>query len=362
MKGKIVYLYAFDVANEINTKTLTEILRSDASPLEISTDHTFPKDIPLYKPLSVEVSDLKITYQGKEISAKINIYEVGCISIYFNIEFETDNLANLQQYHAPALDDKRKLDEVAISLCKKTIQDIKTSLIQPSEQIFEPEAYTIFCVTNLDKENISTANDWFQGYKKQIAELVTESKPNILSQQQIDETLKINLSYSNQELTIIDWDSAFIVDLTGYVEDTIYVLELANLQLEEYKIMDYRLDNYLNKAYDDVKNKKIGLFNFNYNTLRNLRTLRVDVTKLNDEVTHITKFFGDWYLARVYMGAREKFHLDKWRNSVEERLSQLDALYSVAHSEISSAKMLWLEFIIVVFFAIDLIALFFGGK
>jgi hypothetical protein len=84
------------------------------------------------------------------------------------------------------------------------------------------------------------------------------------------------------------------------------------------------------------------------------------VTKLNDEVTHITKFFGDWFLARVYLGARDRFYLDQWRASVEQRLGQLDKLYSVVHSEKNERRMLWLEAIIVIFFAIDLVVLFWG--
>jgi hypothetical protein len=83
----------------------------------------------------------------------------------------------------------------------------------------------------------------------------------------------------------------------------------------------------------------------------------VDVAKLTDEVTHITKFFGDWHLARVYLGARDRFYLDQWRTSVEQRLAQLDKLYSVAHSEVNEQRMLWLEIIIVIFFAIDLVIL-----
>ena len=51
--------------------------------------------------------------------------------------------------------------------------------------------------------------------------------------------------------------------------------------------------------------------------LRQLRRFRVDVAKLTDEVTHITKFFGDWYLAGVYLGARDRFYLNQWRASVE---------------------------------------------
>jgi uncharacterized Rmd1/YagE family protein len=83
----------------------------------------------------------------------------------------------------------------------------------------------------------------------------------------------------------------------------------------------------------------------------------VDVAKLTDEVTHITKFFGDWHLARVYLGARDRFYLDQWRASVEQRLAQLDKLYSVVHTELNEQRMLWLEIIIVIFFAIDLLIL-----
>jgi hypothetical protein len=89
-----------------------------------------------------------------------------------------------------------------------------------------------------------------------------------------------------------------------------------------------------------------------------LRQYRVDLTKLADEVTHITKFFGDWHLARVYLAARERFYLDQWRSSVERRLGQLDQLYGVVQSEMYEQRMLWLELLIVIFFAIDLLAIF----
>ena len=88
----------------------------------------------------------------------------------------------------------------------------------------------------------------------------------------------------------------------------------------------------------------------------------MDVAKLTDEVTHITKFFGDWHLARVYLGARDRFYLDQWRASVEQRLAQLDKLYSVVHTEVNEQRMLWLEIIIVIFFALDLLILLWVGR
>ena len=90
-----------------------------------------------------------------------------------------------------------------------------------------------------------------------------------------------------------------------------------------------------------------------------MRSLAIDFAKLTDEVTHITKFLGDWYLARVYLIARERFHLDQWSASVEQRLEKLEDLYSVVRGEVSERRMLWLEIVIVVFFAIDVWAIFF---
>ena len=54
--------------------------------------------------------------------------------------------------------------------------------------------------------------------------------------------------------------------------------------------------------------------------------------------------------------------VEQWRQSVEQRLAQLDQLYSVVQGEVNERRMLWLEFIIVVLFVIDLIALIFLPK
>jgi hypothetical protein len=48
MKGEVVYLYAFDVANEIITPRVEEILSEKPFPFEIRMDRTLPKDMPLY--------------------------------------------------------------------------------------------------------------------------------------------------------------------------------------------------------------------------------------------------------------------------------------------------------------------------
>ena len=218
-----------------------------------------------------------------------------------------------------------------------------------------PEAYTVFCFTDL--VGAKDVNGWLDEQRRGVAGLLTETAAEKLSEAQVNEVLRVQRSFENTDLVVIDWDAALVVDLTGYVDDVLYALELANLQLEEFRVMDQRLDKYLDRAYEDLEHRSLTLFGAANKTLRHLRRFRVDVAKLTDEVTHITKFFGDWYLARIYLGARDRFYLDQWRASVEQRLAQLDKLYSVAHAEVNEQRMLWLEIIIVIFFALDLVIL-----
>ncbi|MGH7993382.1 MAG: hypothetical protein ACREDQ_07695, partial [Limisphaerales bacterium] len=239
------------------------------------------------------------------------------------------------------------------------IHSLKDLLIGPQDCL-TPEAYTVFCFTELD--GARDVNKWLAEHRREVAGLLTETPVENLSEAQVNEVLRIQRSFENTDLAVIDWDAALVADLTGYVDDVLYALELANLQLEEFRVMDRRLDLYLDRAYDDLEKRRLPIFGAANKTLRHLRRFHVDVAKLTDEVTHITKFFGDWHLARVYLGARDRFYLDQWRASVEQRLAQLDKLYSVVHTEVNEQRMLWLEVIIVIFFALDLLILLWARR
>jgi hypothetical protein len=356
MKGEVVYLYAFDVANEIATDKVHDILASKPFPFEIQTQRTFPKDVPLYRPLAIRPPSLPAPLGGRPVRLLIRVYDVGVVSITMRVDFEMANLADLLPHHRSVLDNGLSLDRVARDVCADVCKSLQDVLIERGSPT-EPEAYTVFCLTDVGGEQ--DMSQWLAANRQSVAELLTEARPGGLSEMQVAEALRIQRSYAKTDMVVIDWDAALVVDLSGYMDDVLYVLELANLQLEEYRVMDLRLDSYLDRAYQDLKRRRFGLLGTYSATLSTLRLFRVDVTKLNDEVTHISKFFGDWYLARVYLGALERFYLSQWRQSVENRLGQLDQLYSVVNADINNRRMVWLEVIVVVFFAIDLVLLVF---
>src|ERR1017187_2431804 len=103
MKGEVVYLYAFDVANEIITSRVQEILSEKPFPFEIRMDRTLPKDMPLYKPLAIEPRPLAARLRGAPVRLLIRVYDVGVVTVMLRAAFETSELAGPIPFHDPSL-------------------------------------------------------------------------------------------------------------------------------------------------------------------------------------------------------------------------------------------------------------------
>ena len=137
---------------------------------------------------------------------------------------------------------------------------------------------------------------------------------------------------------------------------------MANLQLEELRVYDQKLDSVLDKAYADVE-RAVPSYAFaeRQRVLRELRGIRMDMTKVTDEISNSTKFFGDWHLARIYMGCAARFHLSERENMVSQKLRALDGLYTTLHQDSTSRAILILDVAIVGLFVIELVVIILLG-
>ena len=147
---------------------------------------------------------------------------------------------------------------MALKLCAEVCDSLRDLLVGRTEFPPPPEAYTVFCLTDL--AGAKDVNRWLDEQRRAVAGLLTETAAEQLSEAQVAEVLRIQRSFENTDLAVIDWDAALVVDLTGYVDDVLYALELANLQLEEFRVMDRRLDTYLDRAYEDLERRRLPLF------------------------------------------------------------------------------------------------------
>src|SRR5271169_5087577 len=117
MNGEVVYLYAFDVANEILTPRVQEILSEKPFPFEIRMDRTLPKDMPLYRPLAIEPPPLPAKLHGAPVHLLIRIYDVGVVTVMMRVAFEAEALGDLMRFRNPRLENGLTLDTVALNFC-----------------------------------------------------------------------------------------------------------------------------------------------------------------------------------------------------------------------------------------------------
>jgi hypothetical protein len=362
--GEVVYLYAFDVAYDTARKPIRELLGQPVAQFAVDASKRSPRQLFFYKPQMIRLPPMeRIGPLGAvRVERVIKLLPVGAISISVRVPFTVDHVEELVAFHDLQFSNGSLHDEVR-RLAQEVVAELRGHLIRPHPQLTEEEAYTVFClaapVLNADNTPMN-AEQWFHAHRRQVAALLTqEEEPERLSKQEAEESTARYLSYYEDDIAVVDWDAALLVDAPQDFDETLYILELANLQLAELEAYDRLLDEALERSYRDLGERPLRS---RADTLRELREIRIDLARFNDELSNITKFFGDWHLARIYEKISSRFHLTEWHRTVDGKLKTLDELYGILKQDQNHRVMLWLEIGIVVLFVIDLVILVMGLK
>ena len=167
----------------------------------------------------------------------------------------------------------------------------------------------------------------------------------------------LELAHADDEFTPAERDHIEAVLRRHFALDEDTAREL--LQLAELEAYDRILDSALERSYRDLR---VNPLRSRWEILNDLREIRIDLARMSDEVSNITKFFGDWHLARIYQTISARFHLPDWHRTIDEKLQTLDNFYQLFKHDQTNRWMLILETTIVLLFIIDLLVLFMGLK
>lgn len=365
LTGKVVYMYAFDVAYELLRYPLRELLGQPVAQFAVDASKRAPRHLFFHRPQMVRLPPLeKIGPHGlTRIEWTVKVLSVGAISVTASLSFDVDQLDKLVEYHDMRFADGRTLYEEARDLAEQVRQALAPYFVRPHPTLGDEEAYTVFCINGPIAGNDGkprVAEEWLLANRRQVAAVLTEeSDPDYLSDQEADESSAKYFSYSQTDLVVVDWDAAMVVDEPQHFDEVLYIMELANLQLAELEAYDRLLDDAVERSYRDMNLR--GLKSW-IRPVRNpeLREIRVDLARLSDELQNITKFFGDWHLARIYQGIAARFHLPDWHRSIDGKLKTLDDLYQILHLDRTNKWMLLLETMIVLLFIIEIVKSIFG--
>jgi len=362
--GEVVYIYAYDVAYEMSREPVTRLFGQPVKAFEFDKSKRSPKQLFFHRPQTIVLPPVeRIGPEGSIwVDRVVKVLPVGAISITVRVPFAVDRIEDLVVYHDLQLKEGSLNDEVR-QLAEEVRRELQPYYIRPVPHLVDEEAYTVFCVeaplTN-DEGLTVGAENWLQAHRRQVAALLTqEGNVSDLSRQEADESTGRFLSYYQSDLVVVDWDAALLVDEPEDFEETLYVMELANLQLAELEAYDRLLDDALERSYRDLASRSMRS---RVQVLHELKEIRIDLARFNDELSNITKFFGDWHLARIYENLAARFHLSDWHRTIEQKLKTLDDLYQLLKHDQNNRLMLLLEGTIVLLFVIDLVMLFLGFK
>lgn len=358
-RGEVVYIFAYDIAYELRRITTPTLLGQPLAEFVVETGKRHPRTAVFERPQTVRLPPVeRVGPQGViRLEQVVKLLPVGGISITVRVPFAVDHVEDLVEYHDLEFN-HGTLAAAVRELAEQVRQEVAPFCVRPVRELAEEEAYTVFCLAAPLPDAPSSAEEWLYEHSRVVAALLTqETDVAQLSLQEAAESTDRHLSYYDQDLVVVDWDAALVVDAPRHFEEIVYVMELANLQLTELEAYDRLLDEALERAYRDLSSRGVR---GRTAILRELRELRIDLTRLSDELLNISKFFGDWHLARIYENVAARFHLSDWHRTVDEKLKSLDSLYQLLQHENINRWMLVLEATIVLLFVIDL-AVLLGG-
>lgn len=299
---------------------------------------------------------------GAQCKVYAKIFELGAIAIHFVSRLEAGSIAELRGIWDLTLrrDGKTlRKSEIAREFFEEIRRRLAATLIDRYDAEVSPEYYTVF---EIECKDGGTADFIAKNRSALAALLINEKSPERLGAREVEEILGAPYSYYHDETTFIDWDAAVTIcsDLNEE-DDVLPVLESANLQLLELRTYDDYLDRVIEKASHDLRTifAPGGFFKGRARRMvGDLAETRVELEKMVDEINNVAKFYGDWYIGRVYLGCRKKLHVDRWLASVQEKLGTLRDLYELAANEATNRRLLLLEALIVILFVLDIVLLF----
>lgn len=349
--GAVAAYFIFDVAETIDLDEIAKMqsMATERVPLRLRPERT-PSYIAFpVPPLSIALADLILF--GKKANVRLKVYDYGVVSLRIQIPFsgswvEFAELTSRVRQSPDVVATARKLYEDAKAQISATFR--KTHSVELFEDYY---VYTVnsFSKKVLGKELLGT-------YAKEVASLVrSEEVP--LSQEEVEEATRVHLSYFEDDLSVVEWDVAFIYDDKEAADTIESILEFANTQLLELRTYDAMLNAELDWIYaTDPVEKNSGLFGHSANQrAQRLRLMLVDIGELIDRTNNALKIIGDAFYARVYRDIRTRLGLSEWEKQIGNKLRSVSSIYGFLTDEAQFRRGEMLEWIVIALIFIEVV-------
>jgi uncharacterized Rmd1/YagE family protein len=351
----ISYYRIFDVADEVDLEQAKSVLENESETsrftLRKSNRSLFINDAPVV----VSLGESQKNFNGvRRVETVAKIWSYGAISIQFKVYFDEElELTTIRDMGIKIDENEEFFNEAkshANGLMGKVFSAVKKFNLS---EVYED--YLIYSLINKDGKIV--LDDMAKN--KELYSLVLLDKVKNPSEQLMSSIQNDFYQYANDDLVILDWNSAVIMD-NKEDRDVKDVIEFALSQMLEMQYYDDLLDKRMNSLYNSIKGKKSSIFSNRYSRLsEEAGKLYLEINELIENVENSLKVVGDFYYAKIFRAASSKFRYKDWRDNIENKLDGLRDYSAMLHGEINEKRNQLLELIIIILIAVEIVPLFF---
>jgi hypothetical protein len=360
VQGEIVVYRLYDVGYEIDLERSFALL-GDRAPERERPVRGEAQAIQIPNPpVTANLGTVTMTVGGEPRPVELfaRVFDFGVLSLRGRVEFSRPVPWREFQSIAPSWANAPEWKDI-FQNARRTLEERIRPAIAKRGDTPVTEDYVVFRIHRLlDADNrrlpVVALHD------EDIAQLLTgEARP--LSAAARRDLLSQRFSYFEDDLTVLTWNAALVVEPVLEDRDVQYVLEFANAQLLELRYYDALLDQELPHMYDGIRAARQGfhLLGRHYSRmLGNLQTRVAEVTELVERSENSLKMTDDMFLARIYAAALELFRGGTWRQGIDEKLAIVRDAYSMLNAETLARRAEILEVIIVLLITIEIVLAF----
>jgi hypothetical protein len=350
LRGRASLFFAFDVGQWIDLDKARRSLESPSADARIKGSRRAPRHFQFH-PLPVRVTrhlaPLAFGPFQTEAAVDLTLYDFGGVSVAFTLPFDTtgDHLIEL----ASTLSDNDQLPDLARAEVARVLEQMKEAVTRPALSDLV-EDYLVFQIDALDPP--VQAEELCARFRGELARIL-RSEPEPLSEDEIADATSVHISYSRDDMALLDWNVALLFDTEA--DDTRAILEFANMELLEMRFLDGQLDDSLDRAYEALGGAGPHVPGMGRSGLRRVGRMQVDAAILFERVNNALKLIGDPYLARVYRLTSQRFRVSEWNAGILRKVEALESIYEKMSDRATTTRMEVLEWIIIVLIAAEMV-------
>jgi hypothetical protein len=358
-EGRILAYRQLDVADEIDLVACQALLTASAPRRGGLTREGAQSLVISAPPLEIALGtrSMVLPRTGAKIDPDVSarVFDYGAVSFSFAVPIAAGSALGDIVPLCDELYDSPELDQAARDMVQPLLARLRSAVRKPHD--WRPvETYTVVYVHRFEGD--PSAGDVLRA--PELASLVLgEPADRRLSPSQREDVLKHAHSYFDDDLVVVDWNCAFVLEPSGS-RDIPDILELASSQLLELRYYDELFDAELARVYRELDRAHgrglTDLFRNPWVDLgRRVVSRLVELSEFAERVDNTLKVIGDFYLARVYESAVRRFRIRSWQASIDAKQALLAQAHSLIRGEIDARRTTLLELVVIVLIVLEVL-------